>query len=139
MCKTPSSYRYSGNFFSKYNQNLNRRAGFSKRLLRCFSKAHLTSHGILTIFWDNNFGNYSHILKRICSVFILLKLLVLCSEKKVQFNNKYWQVFEGKHSKYYLYAAYLDIRSRNKFPRVRINGFIEKDQGKTKLYTNMKS
>ena len=52
----------------------------------------------------------------------------------IQFNNKYWQVFEGKRSKYFLYAAYLDIRNRNKFPSVRINGFIEKDKEHTQIY-----
>ena len=46
----------------------------------------------------------------------------------MQFNNKNWQVFRGDNSTYYLYAAYLDIRPKNKFERIRVNGIVEKDK-----------
>ena len=56
----------------------------------------------------------------------------------LHFNNKYWQVTETSNGTFYLYGAYLDVRSKNRLgPTVRILGMINRLEPKVKTFCQL--
>jgi len=56
----------------------------------------------------------------------------------IQFNNKYWQVFESSNGSFYLYGAYLDVRTNNRLgPTVRILGMINRLEPQVKTFCQL--
>ena len=56
----------------------------------------------------------------------------------IQFNNKYWQVFESSNGSFYLYGAYLDVRTNNRLgPTVRILGMINSLEPQVKTFCQL--